>query len=739
MQVRRVLVQCLKDPKYAKQVLLEKGEFLGFGVAVALMAVFLLFGLKSVFTSSASANAGSLSKINDAKRSLIASSKPQGEPDEGKPADPSTDYGKLVTPDRRVMSKVELAAVSPADWAVWETFFTPGKVPGDKRLGPAVKTPVEFRTAVALAQLDVYKLSDDRDRIWVLEGAGGTGTGADQFQKSRTQASGFYNSMQQKMQQGQQQQSGKGPASMMGGKFGGLPSGMDRPGAGPTEGAKGSPKLVKIDELEKLQGAKLMEDVFPRRIAIIAASFPYKDQLEEFRQKLRFKNIAELMGDKGSPPAFTGVDVQRAEVLPNKETPYVDVPLAKAVQQLILLSGRRFEDDAPELEPVSFDGLVMDRPKQFREGQYPKVEMDLKRIEETLAALKNAKDAQIVKPKNRFTDDDLNPYSRSKSSGQDTKGMSPTGPGADLTGAPKTGKAPDGSSSTGNQPQVVPDYCLVRVLDPTIDPGKTYRYRLRVRMANPNYKRQDVAWASLADGPEIESDWVDVPGTVTVPPEVLYYAVDMRTVALQEKKPDADLRQFLNTSPPGPGQVAVQVHRWLETIAPDTSITYTVGDWAIAERLLLYRGEYMTRKARVEVPVRDAIQDKFTLAASRRLARGEKRTVEVPFGPENGADSILVDFQGGQMEYNRYGVKDDKADYTVVRDKAPVELVVMTPDGKLHIHDGDVDLKDKERETRYRSYKDRIKEIKEDSKPATDKTSPLNPLGPSGGKPGGGN
>jgi hypothetical protein len=533
-----------------------------------------------------------------------------------------------------------------------------------------------------------------------------------------------------------------------------MPGGMG-PGmpGGPTEGAKGTPKLVRIDELEKLQGAKLMEDVFPRRIALIVASFPYKEQLEEFRQKLRFKTINELMYDRNSSPAFTGVDVERAELIPGQpeeKAQFKEAPLAKAVQQLILLSGERFEDDPPELDPVLFDGLVLDRPKQFREGQYPKVELELKHIEETLAALKNAKAAQIAKPKNRFVDGDLNPFNRSKSGGQDNKSTGAFGPGMEggPTGSkppkspgPGTGTGPglEGASPTGTQQQqlITPDYCLVRclvrVLDPTIEPGKTYKYRLRIKMANPNYKRQDVAWASLAEGEDIVSDWVDVPDKVTVPPEVLYYAVDMRTVA-NEKPRDPELRPFLNVSPPGPGQVAVQVHRWLETISPDPSIIYTVGDWTIAERLLLFRGEFMTRKASVEVAIRDVIQDKFTLAVSRKAPRGAKR-VEVAFGPESGADSILVDFQGGLIEYNKFGgLKDDKPDYSLVRDKAPVELVILSPDGKLHIHDGDVDLKDKEREERYRSWKDRIKEIKEESKP-TDKT---NPLAPGGGKPGGG-
>jgi hypothetical protein len=51
---------------------------------------------------------------------------------------------------------------------------------------------------------------------------------------------------------------------------------------------------------------------------------------------------------------------------------------------------------------------------------------------------------------------------------------------------------------------------LVRFFDPDVEPGKTYRYIVRVRMANPNFgKKNDVAFGALAEVKEL--DWASGP------------------------------------------------------------------------------------------------------------------------------------------------------------------------------------------------------------------------------------
>src|SRR5262249_6631450 len=62
-----------------------------------------------------------------------------------------------------------------------------------------------------------------------------------------------------------------------------------------------------------------------------------------------------------------------------------------------------------------------------------------------------------------------------------TGGMPGTG------GAPGTGGVGGVGTGVPGEDITVPGDCLVRLIDVTIELGKTYQYRLRVRMANPNY------------------------------------------------------------------------------------------------------------------------------------------------------------------------------------------------------------------------------------------------------------
>ena len=70
---------------------------------------------------------------------------------------------------------------------------------------------------------------------------------------------------------------------------------------------------------------------------------------------------------------------------------------------------------------------------------------------------------------------------------------------------------------------------LVRFVDPTAEAGKTYKYLVQVRMANPNFgKKDEVAFPGLAEVKELRSATVETP-TITIPEE--YYALRRRSEA----------------------------------------------------------------------------------------------------------------------------------------------------------------------------------------------------------------
>src|SRR5262249_17815575 len=234
-------------------------------------------------------------------------------------------------------------------------------------------------------------------------------------------------------------------------------------------------------------------------------------------------------------------------------------------------------------------------------------------------------------------------------------------------------------------------------------------YQMRIRIKNPNYGREkDVAWKSLADDKEIKSDWVMVKDTsdpnksefeqakVTIGSEAYIYAVDQ---ALLDPKGFTGPRS-------GPQykeqQTVVQIHRWTDLVRPnptDAKVAYPVGDWLIAERLIINRGEYLTRQDLVEVPVWLMLDEKFGLMQYKK-----EKKVPATFNMDSGqGDLLLVDFQGGDQVYRKLVKETEDAQgnkqpvYDPVRDKSPTELMFLTPSGKLTVHSSEKDADDSER------------------------------------------
>jgi hypothetical protein len=718
----------------AKQFLLEKGERIGLYVAVGVMALLLVLGLRSLFGNSASANEKTLKDLIGQKRTMIQGSKPS-----------EADAKEIETIDPNLAHAMSFARVPAEKYPNSVAYFEGEAVADNKRRGPRVKVPTEFAVDVAHGQIRTYRLSEDRERILVLVGGKAdkqTMRATESVRTFFTKTRGLGGMMGPQGGGSGGPGGGMGPASMRGpmGAGSGGPMGFRPPGMmeqGDTD-SKGKPIMIKIEDLEKRQDVKPAEDITPVRMAIIVGSFPYKEQLEEFRQALRFNDLAELLSDPTAAPQFKGFEVQRAEVKPGDtedKITWKDLTYEKDFTPLALLTGRRWEPDAPQLDPVIFPGLAMQRPLQFREDQYPKVEDKLKKIEDTLAELKKAQQGTIAKPKNRFKDaEGLDIFSREGSSTGEFEGgmgganMQPPGVAGSRMRAPMGDRDLGGTAEPSGQQLLVPEYILLRFLDVTIEPGKMYRYRMRVRMVNPNYKRPDVAWASLAQDKELKSDWVEVDKTVQVPPELYYYAIDLKTEGSKEDK-----KALWNAESPKANQLPVQVHRWVENVYPDPSSRagFSVGDWCVAERTLITRGEYLGRTEDVEVPIWDVAAERFGLATYKKSTRKDKRLVPVFFGPEGQPDSLVVDFRGGAVDYNKFaGMEEDKPKYNLIHDKAPMELLLMSADGKLSVRHGDVDMNDEDRKAREDTWKKRVEEGKSNDKPKAGpmQGTPANPF-----------
>ena len=308
--------------------------------------------------------------------------------------------------------------------------------------------------------------------------------------------------------------------------------------------------------------------------------------------------------------------------------------------------------------------------------------------------------------------------------------------------APAGAKEMSKRNPTGT-PQAKPYDAMFRFVDPTVEPGKTYRYRVQVRMANPNFgKKEDVAFPSLAELKELESSWpVDTP-TITIPEEYFLYAVD--------QKPAYKVLRGSNWDAPNEKKqehVAVQIHRWVDETGPSKVTDKVIGDWCIAERLYIRRGDPVGKPIYVEMPVWNSETNRFELGKSAEDAAGEKAAPRpTPKGmqamPAAGGAAgtqvnfavttpppVLVDFDGGKRSI-RIDVSATSPGRPV-QDESASDLLILRADGSLIVRNTRADS-----ETDTPAGKERVQRI-ETWKAKTDpfrmlnnQNGPGNPFGP---------
>jgi hypothetical protein len=299
------------------------------------------------------------------------------------------------------------------------------------------------------------------------------------------------------------------------------------------------------------------------------------------------------------------------------------------------------------------------------------------------------------------------------------------GGGASVPPTPGTGGYPGPAGYPGYRPApgqaaAVPEHCLVRLVDLTVQPGYSYKYRVRVRMGNPNYGRKDVLSPSYSKDKElISEEWFTIGQVVQVPPELKYYAVDQHFLDQSRTRVP-----FLRNN-----QTVLQMHRWLDTVnKPGETRPLFVGEWVVAERVPVYRGEYIGKSVPIKFPVWRSARDNFVIENDVEKKRSRRtrpeKLVEVDFGARrlDGLDTVLVDFDEGSAS-TEYGTDRVREDYAA-------EVLLLTPDGKLRAHNSTVDARDEERIERLKYFRERLKNV--------EKNKPTGPAGIPPTIPGGG-
>jgi hypothetical protein len=805
-----------------QQVLLQHGERIGIGVAGGIAA--LLVGLslfmpgKGFFSGSPSARAKDLDDVSArVDQKLRDPNNLPGEADKPPPAD-----DKLQALDRRPTNAADHQLASLV------TIEEGGSL---GRRVPKVLAVEEATAAFRHMRIQSY-IFDDVGRIYVLKGEGRPGG-----------VGGLGGLM-------------GGGGGRAGGMMGMMPGGMGGDGGGlgvpgqldPTEGEKKNRQveLVPLNDLGRKSGT-LAEQVRPTRMAIIAAAFPFQKQVEEFKAKLALRSshevltepAAEAMADKTAAMnsfRFLGAKVQRRELDGNGKPSeakgpdgkalgdWKDIDINNSFRPYVILTGKRYEPEDPELAGVMWPGLYMSRPMQFREGNvgtgatgvagaggamggmagpggrgeggsadgvaggapgagrggvppgaagplrakdkpgdpednYPPIEKSLTLVKKTIDTIKEKNRPLAAPPPDQFRPgDDFDVFVNRPpaAAGQDSMnnpggtaaGMRQPGRGGPPGLAPPGGRLPGGVGGDASQDLDLPEYVVVRLIDVTVEPGKTYEYRLQVRMANPNYKRGDTASPQYALEKEIVSEWTDpakVPIKVTIDPEMHYYAVDQVDYEQREGDPRYRDRGPYRNHTLSPGrQLYLQAHRWLEGVRPKGfKSPLLFGEWTVVERFPVWKGEYIGSKERVEVPVWQFARESFTIASDSTTAR-RSPGIGVYFGygrdEFDNKEAILVDFSTGRYGYERVVSRseDRPEPPKKVDDTCAVEALVLRPDGRLMVLEGGTDYKDDERVERVKKVRTRVSETKKPQKsgPAGNQGGPGGAAGGGTGSPG---
>jgi hypothetical protein len=711
-----------------KKLMLEKGEKIGLGVAVGFMLLLIIFGLfmpdKGFFSGSPSENARKLKTESTRVKDRMV----RAEPDPSLRVVPA-DVKDIGTAKPLVAS----AYLAPGD------YFADSGVDTTKRLMPEILTPVEYRTAVVLAQekVNIFNSNDLKTRmILILKGAppaeGGQKKGNKYYQGGKSGYGGNYTGGSGSgMPKGPGSPGGPGMPGMPGGPgMPGMPSGPGSPGGGMMGSEKGKDyegHYVPLDNLDNLADGRPADNLRPRRMIEVAGAFPYKKQVEEYARALHHKSLAELFNDPRDIPAFAGINVERRTIGANgKEIAgWIKLDLKGMIVAHNQMSGPRFQEEPPDLEPILqwSTGLVMKLPEQFRDT-YPRLDKDLKGITDTLDAMKQrGKDKTISPSKSRYSGDAFDPFGGDTTTDA-SSGGAPGAPGMPGVPMPPGGKpgSPAGPPGSASEEFFLPDFVLFRFADMTVEAGQTYEYKIQVVMKNPNFGREkECAFSSIAKEDKITSKWAVVSRTAA--------GADANTPAVAERihvgSPieyyAVDEKERGRTNPPADKEkVAMQLHRWFDIVYPnasDRSLAVPVGDWVVAKRVLVHRGEYVGRFDKAEVPVWVWSRDNFVLAYNPKGNVREKR-IDVYFGTESGPpeEAILVDFEGGKAAYNRAPAppgEERKPGADRVDDEASLEVLLLLPDGKLVVRDQNTDKNDEERKARLDAYEKRAKTVKD--------------------------
>ncbi|MCE9532644.1 MAG: hypothetical protein K8T89_16220 [Planctomycetes bacterium] len=509
----------------------------------------------------------------------------------------------------------------------------------------------------------------------------------------------------------------KGVIKDIGGKFVSPKSAPKQGGVGVNNPKGGATKAPVVDsgpryeveyvplDAESLVGKRLAWTIYPQRMVIIHAEFPYKKQIEEIKNALRLNSPDDVFGvdlPDNDTPYFRGYVIQRQIQFPDgKVEDWHDLSVLENYRSTIYTRKIRDLPNDPNLLYVMLNHrhkLTMPLPVLLS-GKYP--EMKLKGVQDSIEKLKLAnKPPEHQRAPSRFNSegDIFEPTMGTEAGGV---GQPNIGGGEGMTKLPPPVVTKEGDPKSAGTKKFAdqPDSILLRIIDNDITPGVKYTYRIKIRMQNPNWvgrnaddkpekpqKYEKVSRPSDADVELLEGPWTELKGKVEVPPEDFMFATD----------PAVDLKGKTTVNLK-PGQGILQFQRWLP-VATIENFKEPIADWIVAD-VVATRGMYLGGKQFVNLPIWSSKTNAYVLRelpADKGSKSKEPRRGVIMDPTKPGPSYVVVDIEGG--------VRELRLPTKIITEETATEILLLDEKGNLQVRSSFVDRAATERANREKEW-----------------------------------
>jgi hypothetical protein len=436
---------------------------------------------------------------------------------------------------------------------------------------------------------------------------------------------------------------------------------------------------------DSIDQAELALNLAPTRMAVVRGLVPYKKQVAKHMQALRIESDTQLGPDA---PSYRGFNVERQVLKADGKTVVQDwTPFdpVEASRELYRLAANLDPEDEKHLDfvPDPVHKLYLPRPRLTRGTYYAPGMPELAQAIEELKQSGPPKDLTDKQKKVKGQADlfGLRPIPGTVATPQPGMPLPPppTGPvpgypppgggrgGDGIRGGPMPGRGGLIGGSAQPLKNSASPVWMLQFIDPTIEPGFAYRYRIQLKLENPNYRKESlVAYPGLAQQEEILSDWFEVPGLVVAPPDEYLYAAGERA----KDRSSIGTSEYDTTN--------LKFHRWYDYIrvTRDNARPDPIGEWVVAD-LEVKRGQHARQDNKsFKVPLWSMVKGNFIFRDRISVVGGGQRLTQiakmenVKMSFDTAVPVLVVDFEGGKGSY--------RVSNGTVADDCVVETLMLT-------------------------------------------------------------